>query len=420
MRTPLRVLALLALFVALAPGQGAEPAGPKATPGDWPWWRGPNRDGISPEAAVTKWGPTENVVWKTAVPGRGHSSPIVCGRRIFLTTADEQARHQFVLAFDRRTGTPLWSTRVHEGGFARMNPENSHASATPACDGERVYSAFLHGEGLYVTATDLDGRVGWQTRAGPFTSEHGYGSSPALHGGQVIVNGDSLKDSFLAALDCRSGKVRWRASRKSTGRHGGYATPVVAHLAGRPQLLLTGTDEVSSYDPETGKLLWSCDGPAEVTACTAAWGDGLVFASGGFPVKNLLAIRPDGSGDVTKSHVAWRTTRGVTYVPSPLYHAGRLYVVTDDGTVTCFEAATGKKLWQERLPGAFTASPVFAGSSLYATNEAGKTFVLKAGPTFELVATNDLGEATLATPAVCGGGLFVRTDRHLYCLNHRE
>src|SRR5262249_12119938 len=185
---------------------------------------------------------------------------------------------------------------------------------------------------------------------------------------------------------------------------------------GGAEWLLSGMGETSAYDPQTGKLLWSCAGPAEVTACTPAWGEGLVFSTGGYPVKNLLAIRAGGRGDVTRSHVAWRTSRGVAYVPSPLYHDGRLYVVADGGTVTCFEAATGKQGWQDRLQGGFSSSPVLAGGLLYVANEAGKTFVFRAGPKFEVVAVNDLGEGILSTPAVCRGQVFLRTAGHLYCL----
>lgn len=408
--------ALLALV--LLPASPAVPAGlPKAANGDWPWWRGPTLDGTSRDRrAPMKWSATENVVWKTKVPGRGHSSPIVCGDRVFLTTADESAKRQSVLAFDRKTGKPLWNTVAHEGGFPNKNPKNSHASATPACDGKQVYCAFLNHDALHVTATDLDGKIVWQKKAGAFRSQHGYGASPVLYGSLVIVSGDSLKDCFLAALDAASGKVVWRAKRKASGRNGDYATPTVATLAGRAQLILTGMGEVTSYDPETGKRLWWCAGPSEVTACTPACGEGLVFATGGFPEKNLLAIRANSRGDVTESQVVWRTRSGVSYVPSPLYHAGRLYVVNDTGVVTCFDAAKGKQLWQDRLAGAFTASPVLVGDHLYATNEAGKTYILKAGPKFDVVATNSIGEHVLATPAVCGGQLFLRTDRHLYCI----
>jgi hypothetical protein len=387
------------------------------TAGDWPWWRGPALDGKSTDRhVVTTWGPHKNVLWKTKVPGRGHSSPIVCGNCVFLTTAEEEAQEQRVLAFDRKTGRPLWSTLAHKGGFLAKNAKNSQASATPACDGERVYSAFINRDGLHVTATDLLGKIVWQAKAGAFTSEHGYGSSPVLSGSLVIVDGDSMEDSFLAALDRRSGKVVWRTDRKTTGRHGSYATPVVARLAGKPQLIMTGMGEVTSYDPATGKRLWWCQGPAEVTACTAACSDTLVFATGGFPEKAILAIRADGTGDVTESHVVWRTNKGVTYVPSPLHNDGCLYVVADDGVATCFQAATGKQVWQHRLAGAFTSSPVLVGDLLLATNESGKTFVLRTGQKFKLVAANELDGGILATPAVCGGQIFIRTDHDLYCI----
>ncbi len=413
-----------ALFFGLSGrsgGESADPpapiAAPKSAAGDWPWWRGPALDGTSADrGVVTKWSATDNVVWRVKVPGRGHSSPIVCGDRVFLTAAADAPPRQLVLALDRKSGKQAWSSPAHEAPFARKNPKNSHASATPACDGERIYSVFLNRDGLFVTAMSLDGKTAWQVKAGAFSSEHGYGSSPVLYKSLVIVNGDSLKGCFVAALDRRTGKQVWRTERKTTGRHGSYATPVVAKLAGKPQLILMGMGEVSSYDPDSGKRLWWCAGPAEVTACTPALSDTVVFATGGYPEKEVLAIRADGSGDVTKSHVAWRSRKVVAYVPSPIYHDGHLYVVSDGGVAGCFEAKTGKQLWQDRLQGAFTASPVLAGGLLYATSEAGKTFLFKAGPKFEVVATNDLGERALATPAICGGQVFLRTDKHLYCL----
>lgn len=202
--------------LAAAPGE-VEGGIPKSAEGDWPWWRGPTLDGKSADRRiVTQWSATENVLWKTAVPGQGHSSPIVCGNRIFLTTA-EDAPKQLVLAFDRKTGKLLWSTVAHEGTLPRKYSKNSHASATPACDGERVYSVFLNGDGLFVTATNLDGKILWQTRAGDFQSEHGSGSSPVLYGSVVIVNGDNLKGCFIAALDVRTGKPVWRTDARPPG-----------------------------------------------------------------------------------------------------------------------------------------------------------------------------------------------------------
>lgn len=388
---------------------------PEIAVGDWPWWRGPTLDGKSRDrSAATKWSATENVVWQAAVPGRGHSSPIVWGNRVFLTTAEDAPQQQLVMAFDRDTGKELWRTAAHEGSFTRMHGKNSHASATPACDGERVFSAFINGTGLHVTCTDVTGKKLWQTEAGPFGSEHGYGSSPVLYRSLVIVGGDNMRGCFIAALDRVTGKIVWRTSRTTTGEHGSYATPVVAKLCDRPQLIQTGMGEVSSYDPSTGTRLWWCKGPTDVTACTVAFSDTLVFATGGYPDKVLLAIRADGSGDVTSSHIAWRTTKGVTYVPSPLYHDGHLYVVNDTGQATCFEAVTGKQVWNDRLAGAFSSSPVLVGEFLYVTNEAGRTYVLKTGPKFEVIAANDLAEGGFASPTICGGQIFLRTGGSLF------
>jgi len=418
-----RVLPVVAFLVVALIGKAEErdntpaPALPQVAANDWPWWRGPALDGKSRDRqAATRWSTTDNVVWKTAVPGRGHSSPVLWGDRVFLTTAEEDTQTQSVLAFDRKTGKQLWQTPAGKGGFPRKYGKNTHASATPACDGERILAVFVHHDALHVIATDLAGKVLWQKEVGAFQSEHGYGSPPVLFRSLLIVNGESLKDCFLAALDRATGKVVWKVDRKTTGKHGGYATPVIATLAGKPQLIMTGMHEVSSYDPQTGKKLWWCSGPAEVTANTVACSDKIVFASGGFPEKELLAVRADGEGDVSKTHVLWRTNKGITYVPSSLYHDGHLYVINDGGIATCFEEKTGKQVWQDRLPGAFSSSPVLVGDLLYVTSEAGKTFVLKTGPKFELVATNDLSDAGFATPAVCGGQIFLRTSRFLYCI----
>jgi outer membrane protein assembly factor BamB len=410
------MLGLLGSVNGLA-DDGPAKLSPQAADGDWPWWQGPTRDGISADrSVVTTWGPTENVVWSTQVPGRGHSSPIVCGKRIFLTSADEKTEEQSIRAFDRQTGSSLWSTIAHQGKFLRKHPKNTHASATPACDGERVFSVFLNNDGIQVTATDLDGKILWQTRAGDFRALHGYGSSPVLFKSLVIITGDNVAGAYLTALDARSGKVVWRTERKVVGKYGNYSTPSLAVVGERVQLLQAGLGQTSSYDPETGKLLWSCDGPAEVAGNTVAHSATMVFSSAGFPQKQLIAIRANGEGNVTKSHLAWNVGAGVTYVPSPLYHAGCLFVVNDVGIASCFDAESGKQIWQERLQGAFSSSPVLVGDLLLATNEAGQTTIFKADRTFKLVGTNSLKEPVLATPAVCGGQIFLRTESKLYCL----
>ncbi len=404
-------------FVGKNKAAGPNLLAPLAAQGDWPWWRGPDRNGVSPDRdAVTKWSGKENVVWATSVPGRGHSSPIVVGKRVFLTTAEDATQKQLILAFDRQTGASLWSTLAHQGNFTRKYPKNTHASATQACDGGRLFSVFINADGLHVTATDLDGKQLWQTRAGDFQSLHGYGSSPVLFKNFVIVSGDNVKSCYLTALDAQSGKIAWHTERKVVGKYGNYGTPVLAFLNNKAQLLQAGLGQTVSYDPATGSLLWSCAGPAEVTANTLAFNATMVFSSGGFPEKELRAIRADGTGVVTKTHLAWKADKGITYVPSPLYHAGLLYMVNDGGITTCFDAESGKQIWQERLQGSFSSSPVMVGDLIYATSEAGQTSIFKAARKFELVGTNAVQEPVMSTPAICGGQIFLRTTTKLYCL----
>jgi outer membrane protein assembly factor BamB len=379
-------------------------------PGDWPTWRGPpsDRKNDAP-TAPTAWAESKNVAWKVPVAGRGHSSPVLWGERIFLTTADESAQVQSILCFDRATGKELWSVPAYRGGLGKINAKNSHASATPACDGERVIVPFLNGGAIRVTATDLNGAVLWQTEAGAFNAEHGYGSSPVFYKSLVIVSGDSPGGGFLAALHRKTGKIVWRVRRPASST-GSYGTPALVTVEDRPQLVLAGCSSVCAYDPANGKQLWSCPGPSQVAANTIAFDSGLFFASGGYPEKEVLAIRPGGD-------IAWRSSRGVAYVPSPLAHGGLAYLVQDGpGLLTCFRGATGEVVWKERLRGNFTASPALTHDYLYLANEEGRTFVIKAGPKFELVAENDLEEGCLASPAFGGGQVFLRTAHHLYCI----
>ncbi|MDA0660427.1 MAG: PQQ-binding-like beta-propeller repeat protein [Planctomycetota bacterium] len=384
---------------------------------DWPWWGGPNRDRTVNSVDIpTEWSPTQNVLWVTPIPGKGHSSPCVHGNRVFVTTADDSNETQRILCLDRETGQTLWDRELHVRGFMKLHQKNSHASATPACDGTYVYTACMNGDSIHVSAVDMNGKIQWQKPAGSYGSEHGYGSSPVLFKGSVFVLADNLTGSFVAALDCSTGDVTWRTARRTTGRHGSYATPTIAELCGRPQLVMSGMSQVQSFDPRTGKLLWTCDGPSEVAACTVATSGDLVIASGGYPEKEILAIRADGSGDVTQSHVLWRADRGVTYVPSPLVYQDHLYVVDDDGVASCFRLADGEQIAQKRLGGKFSGSPVLVGDRFYVTNEAGVTYVVKADPDLEIIAKNDLADGGLASPVISGNRLLLRTNQQLYCI----
>ena len=405
--------------IALSEFAPARPISPG--PNDWPWWRGPGRDGKSRDRqAPVSWSETKNVVWKTPVPGRGHSSPCVWGDRLFLATADEDAETQSLVCFDRDSGRRLWIREIHRGYLARMHEHNSQASATPACDGERVFIPFVNRDTLWVTATDLDGTIVWQKEAGPFTSEYGYGSSPTLHGSLVIVNGDNMDVGFVAALHRETGAIAWRTPRIANPS---YATPIVAEVAGKPQLLLAGNSTVKSYDPDTGAEIWSCDGPSRVAAGTVACAGEVVFASGGYPEKEILAIRADGAGDVTASHLLWHSNKGVTYYPSPIFVDGFLYVVNEKGIATCFDGNTGAIAWSKRLTGGtgVSASLALIGANLYVPDEAGTTYLFKALPdSLELVAENRLPEGSFATPAVCGARIYVRTTGHLYCIGRPD
>jgi hypothetical protein len=408
---------------------GVGPDCPRAQPqaDDWPYWRGASGNGISLHAsAPLSWAPSEGVAWKVAVPGRGHASPIVSGNRVFLFTADEATGVRSLLCYQRDSGSLLWDTELHRGGIMSCHRKNSQASATPACDGACVFAAYLAEDALWAVAVDLAGRVVWRTRVGPFVSQWGYGSSPVLYENLVIVAGDNKSSrlgqmtgsgSYLAALHRGSGRIVWRARRP---RAHSYGSPLVARLAGRDQLVLAGSERITAYDPASGQELWRCRWSAQRVANTVACGPDVVFASAGFPEAELVCIKADGAGDVTDSHVLWRQRKAVPDVPSPLYHAGRLYTVTDKGVAACFDAADGTLIWQQRLGTAFTASPVLAGDRIYATDDEGTTHVFRAGPRFELLARNCLGDTTNASPALTGNFLLLRSAGSLWRLGSRS
>ncbi len=386
---------------------------------DWPWWRGPNRNGIAAadQKPPLKWSDSENVVWKSPVPGRGHGSPTVVGDQVFLATADHEREVQSLLCFHRQTGKQLWQTEVHRGGFEKKgNDKSSLASSTPACDGQRVFINFLHDGAIYTTALDRDGQKIWQTKVADYVLHQGFGSSPALFGPLVLVSADNKGTGALVALERGTGKVVWKRERPKTPN---YASPILLAVAGREQLLFTGCDLVTSLDPLSGKQLWEIKG--STTECvTSAVTDGrLVFTSGGYPKNHVSAVRADGSGEV-----AWENNTRV-YVPSMIVKDGYLYAVQDAGTAVCWKSDTGKEVWKGRLGGTFSASLVLVGDHLFATNESGRTFIFKADPgAFELVAQNQLGDEVLATPAICGDRIYMRVvlnregkrQEMLYCL----
>jgi len=389
-----------------------------AQPGDSPFWP-PARASSALEEVPTDWGEAKNIAWQADVPGRGHASPCVVGNQIFISTAIDDVEEVRLISYDRQTGKQGWDLLVHQGGFMHTHNKNSHASGTPACDGNRIFVAHMLSQdgmdGVYLSAISTSGDLLWQKAAGPFVSQHGYAPSPVLYGEMVIVVGDSEHDdSFLAAFDRGSGNEVWRV-RRGLGRN--FGCPAIVNVAGRDQLIVPGGGSTVSYNPSNGKELWRVEGPSSAAANTVVSSDGLVFSSGGWPEKNLLAIRADGEGDVSNSHIAWRQSKAVSYVPTMLLHDGLLFTISDDGIASCFEAATGESQWVKRLGGAFSASPVLVGNNIYVPDEDGKTHIFQAANEYKPVAKIDLGDGGFATPVVLQGKIYLRTLHRLYCIS---
>lgn len=382
---------------------------------NWPGFRGPRGDGTSREANVpTKWGPAENIAWKSVIPGVGHASPVVWGERIYLVSCLEESEERILLALDRRSGKQVWRKTVLKSPLEGIHKLNSRASSTPLTDGERVYVSFLDQDRMFVAAYGANGQKLWEARPGPFSSKHGYCSSPILWKETIIVNGDHDGDGFLVALDRRSGRQVWKTERPNKTRS--YCTPLIRTVNGRPQLMMTGSMCVASYDPDTGRQQWIMDGPTEQFVAAPVYNGRLLFITAGYPEKHILAIRPGLSGVVGEEAIAWRTRRGCSYVPSPILHGEFLLIVADGGFASCFQADTGEMHWSERLGGGHSASLVSAGEHVYFLSDRGVTTVVRPGKTFTQVAVNELGEDSFASPVISQGQVFIRGVRHLFAI----
>ncbi|MGH7201678.1 MAG: PQQ-binding-like beta-propeller repeat protein [Planctomycetaceae bacterium] len=385
---------------------------------DWPRWRGSKGRAVADgEPLPVEWSQTQNVRWKTAIDGEGSSSPILWGEQVFVTSAHDDGITRTVHCLDRNTGHVRWSRSVEDDNPELSSALTGWAAPTPVTDGERVV-AFFGNAG--VVCYDMQGSLLWRRDFGDFESELGIASSPILFDGTVILvcdhDGNRFRtfDSFLIALDARSGETRWKTDRPGLERS--WSTPIVVPAGEeRSELVVNAQDELRGHDPQNGELLWRVRGMTGWVTPSPVFGDGLIFAASGRDGPTM-AVRPGGRGDVTESHVVWQTHKGAPYVCSPLWYRGRLYVHTEAGILTCYDAATGRVLYRERLSGKFTASPVAGDGKVYLTNQAGTTFVIAEGDTFRQLAENSLGETTLASPAIAGGRLFLRTERHLYCI----
>lgn len=416
-------LALVAIVVLMTPAglplDAAQDGGVRmiAVEGEgakhWPRWRGPSGQGlVTGSGYPDAWSATENVRWKVPVPGRGNSSPVIWGDRIFLTTAYENGSRLAVLAFRRTDGARAWETFVPVRA-GRAHQKNGHASATAATDGQHVYASF----GNALVATDMDGKLVWQRDLGLVSNYHGPAGSPLLYRDRLILYQDHASGSFIAAFEAKTGRPLWRTNRDASV---GWGTPIAVRVIDHDEIIVNGQGRVQAYDPATGRELWSCRGTTMEVIPTPVVGYGLVYCPSG-RAGPTLAIRPGGKGDVTTSHLAWSTPRGSPFVPSPILVGEHLYTVNDMASiVTNLEARTGRTVWQGRLGVArregFSASPVAVDGKVFFTNDNGETFVLRAGATFDLLHVNDLGERTLASPALVDRRWYIRTDQHLVAI----
>ena len=393
-RSPL--LAVAALLSATA-AVGAPPG-----PTDWPCWRGPTHDGQADagQRLTLEWGDAKNVIWTVDVPGRGNGSPTVIGPRVFLATCDEATGSQSVLAFDRASGRPAWATVVHSSGAMRKNEKSTGASTTVAGDGERLYVTFPNGDAVHCSALSPDGQILWQRRVSDYVIHQGYGASPLVHDGRVFVVADHKDKGRVAALDPATGDILWERERPPAPN---YSSPVIWKLFDREQLILTGCDKVAALDPATGETIWEREGATTECVTTTVTDGERVYSSGGYPRNHVAAYRADGSGTLD-----WENGDRV-YVPSLLYARGHIYAILDAGIAACWDAATGEEKWKHRLGGTFSASPVMIGDVVLATNEEGETHVFHATPErIEPIAVNRLGSEAFASPAVCGGRIYLR------------
>ncbi len=386
---------------------------------DWAWWRGPNRNGVADAAQTppTKWTDDSGVLWKSPIPGRGHSSPTVVGDYIYIASADEENEIQSVLCYERATGKQVWKTDVHKGGFSsegnKGHLRGTKANSTIACDGERLFINFINDSVVYMTALDLKGAILWQKPVTKYIVHQGYGSSPAVYGPLVISSADNKGGGAVVGFDRISGEVVWTHKRPVLPN---YTSPIILNIMGKDQLVFTGTDLVTSLNPLTGNVNWEV--PGATTECvTSVVSDGKsVVTSGGYPDNHISVVKGDGSGETV-----WRNKTRV-YVPSVLVSDGHIYVVTDSGQAQCYKMDTGDLLWEERLRAKFAASPILVGDNIFATSMKGETFIFKATPKgYEAVGHNTvIADDVQSTPAICGDKIYMRLSRKLDDGKHQE
>jgi outer membrane protein assembly factor BamB len=407
-----RIVLLAALALGSAVSVRAE---------DWPEYRGPTGQGLyAGKGLPVEWSTTKNVVWKVPIPGKGWSSPIVQSGRIYLTTADpgdvKKVEEQSLkaLCLDAKTGQMQWQTEVFKQNAKapRVHGKNSHASPSPLTDGRRLWVHFGH-QGT--ACLDLKGKVLWRNTEVRYSPVHGNGGTPIRVDDRLVFAVDGGDKQFVVALNADTGKVAWKTDRKSqAAKKFAFGTPLLIEVDGKPQIVSPAADAVMAYDPKTGNELWRVRYDGYSVIPRPVFGLGMLFLSTSYDSPSLLAIRPDGVGDVTTSHLAWSKTKAAPHTPSPLLVGDELYTVSDGGIATCYDARTGKVHWQDRVPGHYSASPFYGDGKVYVQSEEGDATVLRAGKTFEVLAQNKMGERTFASYAAADGALYLRTETQLY------
>lgn len=392
---------------------------------DFKQFRGNAGQGHSEETGLPlEWTESKNITWKVPIEGLGWSSPAIQGDQVWLTTAVDQGEGAYslrALCLDKASGETrhdmeLFQIKNHQD----VHPKNSRASPTPLIEGDRVYVHF----GTYGTAClSTAGEVLWKTQKLEFRHQHGPAGSPVIFDDLLLFNCDGTDIQFMVALDKATGEIAWKTPRKHIGGARlrgeknapmGFSTPLLIEVEGKPQLISTGADHVAAYDPRTGEEIWWSEYDGYSLVPRPVFGHGLVYVCSGYGAPVIYAIRPDGKGDVTKTHVAWERQRGAPLNPSPLLVGNELYTVSDGGVAQCLDAETGEQHWEQRLSGNFSASPLFADGKIYFLNETGECTVIEPGLEYQELAVNVLPGRTLASPATSDGAIFLRTDTHLY------
>ena len=410
------IFALAAGLSAVAAVEGA----------DWPEFRGPTAQGIVADGALpTEWDAVKNVAWKQPLPGKGWSSPVTAAGRVYLTTAvpadgKDGGQSLQALCLDGATGKPIWTKEVFQEDKSAPKPhsKNSHASPTPLVHGDRLY---VHFGPMGTACLDLDGDVRWRNNDFHYAPVHGNGGTPVLAAGALIFSCDGADQRFVVALDCRDGHRLWKKERTEHPQKGfSFGTPLVITAAGREQVVSQGSNVAAAYDPRTGEEIWRVRYDGYSVVPRPVYGNGLVYLCTGFDSPKLLAVRPDGRGDVTDTHVVWTWAKNAPHSPSPLLLGDDLYVVSDGGILTCLDAKEGTERWHERLGGHYSASPIAADGKIYCLSEEGVGVVFRADKDkFQPVARNPLDEKTLASYGVIDGDLLIRTETSLYRIKGR-